>query len=444
MNGTSFTILAPPTPARGRAPAGRGREPRQVAVARGPSPSSSSWTVPHRVVAPAGGSILLRWGRSWADFFRANVDVPLRWLLAFGCLGLAGAEPAAQAISARVKDIAMISGARDNQLVGYGLVAGINGDGDKNPIFTLQAIANLLQRQGINVPAATLSSKNVAAVIVTADIPAFKKPGSRLDVTISSMGDAKTLQGGVLLQTPLLGADGEVYAVAQGPLSIGGFAAGTDGGGGASVQKNHPTTGQIIGGALVERDIPMEIVRDNALELLLREPDFTSAARLAQVINGVFTNSATALDSTTVRVQLPEAMDGTTVDFIARLEALEVSADNPARIIINERTGTIVATSRIRIAACAVSHGNLTITVASSLDVSQPPAFSQGGQTTVTPRTETNADEERKGLIPLPEMPTIEKVASALNSLGVTPRDMMSIFQAMKQAGALQAELILR
>jgi flagellar P-ring protein precursor FlgI len=366
----------------------------------------------------------------------------LRWTL--GIVLCLGSVMSARGISARVKDVAMISGARDNQLVGYGLVVGINGDGDKNPIYTLQSIANLLQRQGINVPAATLSSKNVAAVIVTADIPAFKKPGSRIDITVASLGDAKTLQGGVLLQTPLLGADGEVYAVAQGPLSIGGFAAGTDGGGGASVQKNHPTTGQIISGALVEREIPMEIVRDNSLDLLLREPDFTSAARLAHVINGVFTNSATAMDSTTVRVRLPEAMEGTTVDFIARLEALEVSADNPARIIINERTGTIVATSRIRIAACAVSHGNLTITVASTLDVSQPAPLAQQGQTTVTPRTETSAEEDKARLITLPEMPTIEKVANALNSLGVTPRDMMSIFQAMKQAGALQAELILR
>ncbi len=366
----------------------------------------------------------------------------LRWTL--GLLLCLGNGMAALGISARIKDIAMISGVRDNQLVGYGLVAGINGDGDKNPIYTLQAIANLLQRQGINVPAATLSSKNVAAVMVTADFPAFKKPGSRIDITVSSLGDAKTLQGGVLLQTPLLGVDGEIYAVAQGPLSIGGFAAGTDGGGGASVQKNHPTVGQIVGGALVEREIPMEVLRDNALELMLREPDFTSAARLALVINGVFTNSATALDSTTVRVRLPENMEGSTVDFIARLEALEVSADNPARIIINERTGTIVATSRIRIAACAVSHGNLTITVASTLDVSQPAPLAQQGETVVTPRTETSADEEKAGLIPLPEMPTIEKVANALNSLGVTPRDMMSIFQAMKQAGALQAELILR
>ncbi|MBX3747510.1 MAG: flagellar basal body P-ring protein FlgI [Verrucomicrobiae bacterium] len=359
-------------------------------------------------------------------------------------LALLIATPGLGAASARVKDIAMISGARDNQLVGYGLVAGIAGDGDKNPVYTLQTVANLLQRYGITVPAATLSSKNVAAVFVTADIPAFMKPGSRLDITISSLGDAKTLQGGVLLQTPLVGADGQVYAVAQGALSVGGLSAGPDGGGGATVQKNHPTTAQIIGGALIEREIPTQIVRDNSIDLLLREPDFTSAARLAVTVNQAFPEAATALDSTTVRVRMPFGLQGSPVDFIARLEALEVQPDTPARIIINERTGTIVANSRIRISSCAVSHGNITITVASTLDVSQPPAFSPQGQTVVTPSTQTSVREEPGSLVPLPEMPTIERVASALNALGVTPRDMMAIFQAMKQAGALQAELVLR
>jgi flagellar P-ring protein precursor FlgI len=348
------------------------------------------------------------------------------------------------AATARVKDVAMIAGARDNQLVGYGLVAGIASDGDKNPVYTLQTVANLLQRYGITVPATTLSSKNVAAVVVTADIPAFKKPGSRIDITVSSLGDAKTLQGGVLLQTPLIGADSKVYAVAQGPLSVGGLSAGVDGGGGASVQKNHPTTAQIIGGALVEREIPTQIVQNNSVELLLREPDFTSAARLAQTVNEAFPNTALALDSTTVRVQVPPGVRGSPVDFIARLEGLEVDADTPARIIINERTGTIVANSRIRISSCAVSHGNITISVASTLHVSQPAPFSERGQTVVTPSTETNLSEEQGSLVTLPEMPTIEKVASALNSLGVTPRDMMAIFQAMKQAGALQAELLIR
>ena len=363
-------------------------------------------------------------------------------LLVLG-LGLLAA-PAGFAEGARIKDLAVIAGARDNQLVGYGLVVGLAGDGDKNPIYTVQTIANMLQRYGLTVPASTLSSKNVAVVMVTAEIPAFKKEGTKLDVTVSSMGDAKSLQGGVLVQTPLLGADGKVYAVAQGPMSIGGISAGTDGGGGASVQKNHPTVGQIIDGALVEKEIPADIINDHHLELLLREPDFTSAANMASAINVKFPGSSEALDSTTVRVEMPENLEGTTVDFIASLEALEVVSDVPARIIINERTGTIVATSRIRISSCAVSQGNITISIANTLDVSQPNPFSQTGTTQVTPRTDTKLKEDKGSLVALPEMPTVEKVASALNALGVTPRDMMSMFQAMKQAGALQAELIIR
>jgi flagellar P-ring protein precursor FlgI len=352
--------------------------------------------------------------------------------------------PTGWAVGSRVKDIAVIAGARDNQLVGYGLVSGLAGDGDKNPVYTLQTLGNLLQRFGLTVPAATLSAKNVAVVMVTAEIQAFKKPGTKLDVTVSSMGDAKSLQGGILIQTPLMGADGKVYAVAQGALSIGGVSAGTDGGGGATVQKNHPTVGQIIEGAMVEKEIPSTIVNDHSLEVLLREPDFTSASRLAAAINEKFADSSQALDSTTVRVHVPEGMEGSPVDFISQIEAVEVTADQPARIVINERTGTIVATSRIKIASCAVSHGNLTISIASTLSVSQPSAFSQTGTTQVTPSTDTKVKEEKGAMMVLPEMPTVEKVAAALNSLGVTPRDMMSMFQAMKQAGALQAELVIR
>lgn len=368
-----------------------------------------------------------------------------RLLLCGLCLlGLLPSLTPPLAAGIRVKDLVMVAGARDNQLVGYGLVVGLAGDGDKNLIFTVQSVANMLQRFGISVPAATLQSKNVAAVLVTADIPAFIKPGARLDVTISSLGDAKSLQGAVLLQTPLLGADGKVYAVAQGAASVGGFSAGVGGGGGASVQKNHPTVAQIIGGALVEREIPSTIVRENSLELMLREPDFTSAARLAAAINEKFPGLAQALDSSSVKVQLPAAALNSPIDFIAHLEAIEVTPDTPARIIINERTGTIVANSRIHVSPCAVSHGNLTINIASTLDVSQPNPLSQTGETVVTPRTETQVTENKAYLVPLPEMPTIEKLASALNALGVTPRDMMAIFQAMKQAGALQAELVFR
>ncbi len=345
------------------------------------------------------------------------------------------------AVGSRVKDLTMIAGARENQLVGYGIVTGLAGDGDKNPIYTIQSVANMLQRFGVNVPAAALSSKNVAAVMITAEIPAFVKNGTRLDVTISALGDAKSLQGGVLLQTPLMGADGKVYAVAQGTVAVGGFIGGN---GGGNVQKNHPTVAQISGGALVEREIPTEIVRNNFIELLLREPDFTSAARMAAAVNLVFTNSAEAVDSTSVRVRVPEGHEKSPVQFISLVEAIEVQPDVPARIIVNERTGTIVATTRIRIAPCAVSHGELTITIANTDEVSQPGAFSQTGSTAVTTRTDTNVKETKARFVVMPEMPTIEKVASGLNAIGVTPRDMMAIFQAMKQAGALQAELIMR
>jgi flagellar P-ring protein precursor FlgI len=339
----------------------------------------------------------------------------------------------------------MVSGARDNQLVGYGLVVGLAGDGDKDQAYTKQSVANMLQRYGINIPASTMSAKNVAVVMVTADIPAFAKPGARLDVTVASLGDAKSLTGGVLLQTPLMGADNKIYAVAQGALTLGGFSAGEGGAGGATVTKNHPTTGQIVNGALVEREIPTTIVRDKTVELLLREPGFTAAALMATAINTIFTNAAHAADSTSVQVQMPASAEADPVSFIARLENIEFAADTPpARIIINERTGTIVATARIHISSCAVAYGNITINVASTLDVSQPNPFSRTGTTAVTPRTSTEVTETKSSIIPLPELPTVEKVAQALNTLGATPRDMMSIFQALKQAGALQAELIVK
>jgi flagellar P-ring protein precursor FlgI len=337
-----------------------------------------------------------------------------------------------------------VSGARDNQLVGYGLVVGLAGDGDLDPVYTQQTVANMLQRFGITVPPITLSAKNVAAVMVTADIPAFVRNGTRIDVTVAAIGNAKSLQGGILLQTPLLGADGETYAVAQGALSVGGFAVGQGGAGGATVQKNHPTVAQITGGALVEKEIPTQVVHNSQVDLLLREPDFTSAARMSAAINQVFPESSLALDPTTVRVKVPEGLDHAAVDFIARLEAIEVTPDVAARVIINERTGTIVATSRIKISSCAVSHGALTITIASTVEASQPAPFSQTGRTALLPKTETTATENKGKLLPLPDMPSIEKVAAALNAIGVTPRDMMSIFQTMKQAGALQADLILR
>ena len=346
----------------------------------------------------------------------------------------------------RVRDLVTVAGARDNQLNGFGLVVGLAGDGDKDPVYTKQTIANMLQRYGVNVQPllSQISAKNVAVVMVTADIPAFAKPGARIDVQVASMGDASSLQGGVLLQTPLLGADNKVYAVAQGPVSVGGFTAGPGGGGGATVTKNHPTVAQIVGGALVESEIPTAVIQNHSLELLLREPDFTTAALMAEAINEVFTNSARAEDSTSVLVQMPPGAASEPVDFIARVESIEMTPDTPARIILNERTGTIVATATIHISSCAVSHGNITINVASTLNTSQPNPFASQGRTTVTPSTTTEVTENKSSMITLPEMPTVEKVAAALNALGVTPRDMMAIFQTMKQAGALQADLVIR
>lgn len=377
---------------------------------------------------------------------RPACSSPRRPLVLFAVLILLAFSFPASADDVRVGDIATVVGARDNQLNGFGLVVGLAGDGDKDPIYTQQTIANMLQRYGINIQSLVtqISAKNVAVVIVTADIPAFAKPGSRIDVQVASMGDAKSLQGGVLLQTPLLGADNKVYAVAQGPVAVGGFTAGAGGTGGATVTKNFPTVGQIIGGAIVEKEIPTAIIYNNNIELSLRDPDFISAALMADAINDVFTNSALALDSTTVRVRMPEGTENDLVDFVARLEDVEMTPDVPARVIINERTGIIVATANIHISSCAVACGNITINISSTPIVSQPGPFSKTGKTVVTSQTTTEVTENKASLVPLPELPTVEQVASALNSLGVTPRDMMAIFQSMKQAGALQADLEIR
>lgn len=363
-----------------------------------------------------------------------------RSLIALVCAIL---MPAA-VFAARIKDLTLVEGARDNQLVGYGLVLGLAGDGDGSTAFyTVQSIANALQRFGITVPSQQVKSKNVAAVMVTADIPAFYKPGQRIDVTVAALGDAKSLQGGVLLQTPLLGADEIVYAVAQGPIAVGGFLGGAGGPGGATVQKNHPTVGQISGGAIVEREIATEIVASGEMRLLLLNPDYTSAARMAEVINQNYPDAALAADASTVRVRVPVMFDRREVDFIAAVGRLEVVPDIPARIVVNERTGTIVATSTVRISSVAISHGALTITVAQSLDASQPLPFSDRGSTAILPSTQTSVTEKQGGFTVIEEYPSIEQVASALNAMGVTTREMMSIFQAMKRAGALQAELVI-
>ena len=353
------------------------------------------------------------------------------WLAS--CLGLQ---------ASRVKDLSIVEGGRDNQLVGYGLVVGLAGDGDSNAAATLRSVANLLQRYGVTLNASDIKAKNAAAVMITADIGAFLKPGSRIDVNVASMGDAKTLMGAVLLQTPLLGADGRVYAVAQGPVAIGGFLGGAGGAGGATVQKNHPTVGTISSGAIVEREIPATFVRDNTLRLLLHNPDFTSASRMADAITVQWPASATPVDAATVSVVLPSAYRGRDVNFIADLGQIESAPDTLARIVINERTGTIVATSSVRLSQVAIAHGSLTITVTNNQGVSQPNAFSNG-QTTPVQSTQTVVNESKGGFTVLNEPPTIERLAAALNALGVSTREMMAIFQTLKRSGALQAELVI-
>lgn len=344
--------------------------------------------------------------------------------------------------ASRVKDLALVEGGRDNQLVGYGIVVGLAGDGDSNAATTLRSVSNVLQRYGITVSQNDIKAKNVAAVMLTAEIGAFLKPGARIDVNVASMGDAKTLQGGVLLQTPLLGADGRVYAVAQGPVAIGGFLGGAGGAGGATVQKNHPTVGNISSGAIVEREIPAVFVRDNVLRLLLHNPDFTSASRMADAINAQWPGIANPQDAATIAVTLPENYRGRDVAFIADLGQIESSPDTLARIVINERTGTIVATSTVRLSQVAIAHGSLTISVTNQQGVSQPNAFSNG-QTAPLQSTQTTVNETKGSFTILHDHPSIERLAAALNALGVSTRDMMAIFQSLKRSGALQAELVI-
>lgn len=362
-------------------------------------------------------------------------------LLAFTFSALQLFSPSLNA--ARLKDLTLVEGGRDNQLVGYGLVVGLAGDGDSNAITTLRTIGNTLQRYGITVAADQIKTKNAAAVMITADIGAFLKSGSRIDVTVASLGDAKSLQGGVLLQTPLMGADGRVYAVAQGPVAVGGFIGGAGGPGGATVQKNHPTVGIISNGAIVEREIPATYVHDGVFTLQLQSPDFSSASRMAKAVNAVYPGAAEAKDAATLAVKLPAAYTGREVTFLADLGSIDVTPDVQARIVINERTGTIVATSTVRISQVAISHGSLTITVTQNLGVSQPNAFNQSGQTVVTPSTQADVTETRGRFVVFNEAPTVDRLAAALNALGVSTREMMSIFQTLKRSGALQAELVI-
>lgn len=341
----------------------------------------------------------------------------------------------------RIKDIASIDGVRDNQLVGYGLVVGLNGSGDSDQTkFPVQTLSNLLERSGVTIRRTDITVKNLAAVMVTATLPPFAKQGTKLDVLVSSMGDAKSLAGGTLVMTPLKGGDGQVYAVAQGAVSTSAF---SYGGQAASAQKNHPTAGRVPEGALVERELPNILSDRSRLRLNLHNPDFTTASRLAAAINSKFNSTiAVCNDPGSVLLSIPERYHGNTVEFAAAMEGLEVQPDTAAKVVLNERTGTIVMGNAVRISTVAVAHGNLTLTIKETPMVSQPAPFSRVGETVVVPRTDIKVTEQKGGgLSVLKEGANIGDVVRALNAIGVTPRDLMGIMQAIKAAGALQGEL---
>jgi flagellar P-ring protein precursor FlgI len=356
-------------------------------------------------------------------------------------LTVAGPGPAAAQV--RIKDIADIEGVRDNQLVGYGLVVGLNGTGDKldSSVFTRESLVAVLERLGVNTrdQITKLATKNVAAVMVTANLPAFARAGSRIDLAVSALGDATDLMGGTLLVTPLMGADGQVYAVAQGALTTGAISAR---GAGASVTRGVPTAGHIASGAIVEREVPFALASRAAVHLALRNPDLTTAARIAEAIDHALgPTAAKALDPRTVALDLAGR---DVVEALARIEELRVQPDSPAVVVIEESSGTIVMGDNVRMSTVAVAQGNLTIRVTETPEVSQPAPFSQG-QTTVTPRTDIQIqDGSGKKMGILTHTATLRDLVASLNALGVGPRDMISILQAIKAAGALQAELEVR
>lgn len=359
-------------------------------------------------------------------------------------LAYALAVPLGTAVAAsRIKDITDFEGIRDNQLIGYGLVVGLDGDGDtlKNAPFTRQSLEALLERMGVNTRGTTAKTDNVAAVMVIADLPPFARQGTRIDVVIGTLGDAENLLGGTLLATPLMGADGEVYAVAQGPITVGGFKAS---GAGQTVTRGVPTSGRIANGAIVEREVGFEFANLSTLNIALRNPDFTTALRIAEAINGLVRESAAlALDPGTVMLTIPERFKSNLVSFMSSIEQLYVEPDQVARIVVDEQSGIVVIGKDARISKIAIAQGNLIIRITETPQVSQPTAFSTVGETVVVPRTEIEITEEGTEKITVLESNvTLQDLVDGLNALGIGPRDMISILQAMKTAGAIQAEVV--
>ena len=347
-----------------------------------------------------------------------------------------------QVPNTRLKELVSLEGVRDNQLVGYGLIVGLAGTGDRQlTVFSAQSLTNLLQQMGVSVPATAILVKNTAAVMVTGTLPPFAQPGMHIDVTAAAMGDASNLQGGLLILTSLKGVDGQVYAVAQGSVVTGGFGAGR--GGGNSQTVNHPNVGRVPGGAMVERPAP-SIIPKGQVKLQLHEPDFTTAQRVSDAINQRFESSvkplARAENSAVVTVNVPPDYTGRAVEFVAELESLEVKADRPARVVINERTGTIVMGKEVRVSPVAIMHGNLTVEIQTQEAVSQPGPLSNG-TTAVVPEVRVNAKEEKARSLVLSKGATVEELVHALGAIGSTPRDVIAILQSLHAAGALEAEI---
>lgn len=342
----------------------------------------------------------------------------------------------------RIKDISTFSGLRENELVGYGIIVGLNGTGDKDGTYIYQPFVNMLRRMGVSVNLADIKgkTKNIAAVMVTAKLQTNIKPGSRVDVMVSSIGDAKSLQGGTLIMTPLTGVDEQVYAVAQGPVSIGGFVAG---GSGTTTIKNHPNVGTIPNGAIVEREVPVQLNNKEKLTLILTTQDTTTANRVAEKINEHFGKSAARVESpSAVGISVPPAYRDRALELMAAIEQLTVDVDVPARVIVNERTGTVVIGENVHISPVALAHGGLTIEIKTALQVSQPgPLAPAGAATVVVPQTDVKV-EEKKAYLSEVKGPTIGELVKALNTLGVTPKDLVAILQAIKAAGSLKADLV--
>jgi len=367
-----------------------------------------------------------------------TLKAALKAALATACT-LACLSAPATAMS-RIKDLANFEGVRENQLIGYGLVVGLNGTGDtiNNSPFTRQSLTAMLERLGVNIRGQTLRTGNVAAVMVTANLPPFGTQGSRVDVTVSSLGDARTLQGGTLLVTPLLGADGNVYAVAQGSLAVAGFQAQGEA---AKVTRGVPTVGRISNGAIVEREIEFALNRLNQVRLALRYADFTTAKRIAAAINDFIGGPiAEPLDSATVQLTLPKKYPSNVIALLTEIEQLQIEPDLPAKVVIDERSGVIVIGRDVRVSTVAVAQGNLTVTIAETPQVSQPAPFSRG-RTTVVPRTKIGVQEDGKKLAIVNEGVSLQQLVDGLNALGIGPLDMIAILQAIKAAGAIQADI---